>query len=274
MAYQINYAYTCHTGRVRSNNEDNFWCCGKSLEMNHLGTDGILTGEVSVLELPLFAVFDGMGGECCGETASWLAAEACRFCAAEYGEEFKKQPQKFMLHLCREMNHKVCEYRQKNMIDSMGTTAALLTFGKNSVYACNLGDSRIYRWNQEEMEQISTDHVFLRGASRKGALVQFVGIPETYMLLDPCPVQREIEDGEKYLLCSDGLTDMLSDSEIQEVLSRKISVKEQVEELLRYSLERGGRDNVTMILCEVKKQKQQSSFWGWLKYIREERNRR
>ena len=60
MAYQIDYAYTCHTGKVRANNEDNFWCCGVRLPVHNQGVDGILAGHTQHWQLPVLAVFDGM----------------------------------------------------------------------------------------------------------------------------------------------------------------------------------------------------------------------
>ena len=75
MAYQIDYAYTCHTGKVRTNNEDNFWCCGVRLPVHKQGVDGILAGHTQHWQLPMLAVFDGMGGEICGEMAAFAAVE-------------------------------------------------------------------------------------------------------------------------------------------------------------------------------------------------------
>ena len=274
MAYQIIYAYTCHIGKVRLKNEDNFWCCEECLEMDHLGTDGVLTGEKNLSDPRLFGVFDGMGGECCGEKASCIAAHVCAQYISKYREKWQKKPQEFLLHLCRRMNRMVYEYSHCNRICSMGTTVALLMFDKTSVYSCNLGDSRIYHWNPSEMKQISTDHVFLRGMHKKGGLTQFAGLPEDLMLLDPCPFQGQIQAGDKYLLCSDGLTDMLADEEIQEILSKNLSVKEQVQELLEGALEKGGRDNITMILCEVREYQRKKSFRDRLKVVWKEWNKR
>ena len=67
MSYQINYAYTCHTGKVRRNNEDNFWCCGDLLPASNNGMEEIHTGTCPREKLPTLAVFDGMGGESQGE---------------------------------------------------------------------------------------------------------------------------------------------------------------------------------------------------------------
>ena len=57
MAYQIDYAYTCHTGKVRTNNEDNFWCCGVRLPVHNQGGDGILAGHTQHWQLPMLADF-------------------------------------------------------------------------------------------------------------------------------------------------------------------------------------------------------------------------
>mgnify|MGYP000202364570 FL=1 len=74
MAYQIEYAYTCHMGRVRANNEDNFWCCGELLPAENHGTQGIRSETISGNRTPALAVFDGMGGESCGEMAAFVAS--------------------------------------------------------------------------------------------------------------------------------------------------------------------------------------------------------
>ena len=73
--YQIECAYTCHTGNIRANNEDNFWCFGESLPVNNEGTKGICSKIISGNRVPAMAVFDGMGGESCGEIAAFLASE-------------------------------------------------------------------------------------------------------------------------------------------------------------------------------------------------------
>ena len=73
MTYHIDYAYTCHAGKVRPNNEDNFWCCGEHLPVSNHGTEEIRTGIRLRESLPVMAVFDGMGGES-QEMAAWLAS--------------------------------------------------------------------------------------------------------------------------------------------------------------------------------------------------------
>lgn len=134
------YAYTCHTGKVRTNNEDNFWCCGVRLPVHNQGVDGILAGHTQHWKLPMLAVFDGMGGESCGEMAASAAVEALGGFYEENKKTLKKEPVVFLTGACENMNEAVCRYSNENCIRSMGTTMALLSFSEKAIYACNLGD--------------------------------------------------------------------------------------------------------------------------------------
>lgn len=254
MAYQIEYAYTCHIGKIRNNNEDNFWCCGDSLEAQNQGMSHIRSGYMKQSEYPLLAVFDGMGGESCGEMAAFLAAEAC-------GEHFKtakdgirNDPEEFLNEICESMNQAICDYGRTNKINSMGTTAALLAFAEDAVYSCNLGDSRIYKSDREKFYQISQDHVLGRSLFGKAPLTQYLGMEEENLQLEPSISRQEIKIGDRFLLCSDGITDMLSDGEIADILSRDIPVAKTVEILVNRALKKGGRDNITVVLCEIMEQ--------------------
>lgn len=254
MAYQIEYAYTCHIGKIRNNNEDNFWCCGDSLEAQNQGMSHIRSGYMKQSEYPLLAVFDGMGGESCGEMAAFLAVEAC-------GEHFKtakdgirNDPEEFLNEICESMNQAICDYGRTNKINSMGTTAALLAFAEDAVYSCNLGDSRIYKSDREKFYQISQDHVLGRSLFGKAPLTQYLGMEEENLQLEPSISRQEIKIGDRFLLCSDGITDMLSDGEIADILSRDIPVAKTVEILVDRALKKGGRDNITVVLCEIMEQ--------------------
>lgn len=254
MAYQIEYAYTCHIGKIRNNNEDNFWCCGDSLEAQNQGMSHIRSGYMKQSEYPLLAVFDGMGGESCGEMAAFLAAEAC-------GEHFKtakdgirNDPEEFLNEICESMNQAICDYGRTNKINSMGTTAALLAFAEDAVYSCNLGDSRIYKSDREKFYQISQDHVLGRSLFGKAPLTQYLGMEEENLQLEQSISRQEIKIGDRFLLCSDGITDMLSDGEIADILSRDIPVAKTVEILVDRALKKGGRDNITVVLCEIMEQ--------------------
>ena len=129
--YQIECAYTCHTGNIRANNEDNFWCFGESLPVNNEGTKGICSKIISGNRVPAMAVFDGMGGESCGEIAAFLASE-------EFGKFYnankrmlRDMPEDFIDDVCEKMNQAVCRYAAENHIQSMGTTLAMTYLRRN-----------------------------------------------------------------------------------------------------------------------------------------------
>lgn len=265
MAYQIEYAYTCHIGKVRANNEDNFWCCGKSLEAENQGTEGVVGGFAALQKRPVLAVFDGMGGESCGEVASYLAADSFDGFYRQNKREIGNASGQFLEKCCKSMNQAVCTYSEEHRIRSMGATAAILAFGEDGIYSCNLGDSRIYQFAKGQFRQISTDHVFKIGLFGKAPLTQYVGMPEDGMSLEPSIARIDRNVGERYLICSDGLTDMLSDGEIADVLSRENSVTETVEILLERALKKGGRDNTTIVLCEIQERDLRGIFEQWLK---------
>lgn len=114
--YQIECAYTCHTGNIRANNEDNFWCFGESLPVNNEGTKGICSKIISGNRVPAMAVFDGMGGESCGEIAAFLASE-------EFGKFYnankrmlRDMPEDFIDDVCEKMNQAVCRYGTEHHI--------------------------------------------------------------------------------------------------------------------------------------------------------------
>lgn len=254
MAYQIEYAYTCHIGKIRNNNEDNFWCCGDSLEAQNQGMSHIRSGYMKQSEYPLLAVFDGMGGESCGEMAAFLAAEACGEYFKTAKDGIRNDPEEFLNEICESMNQAICDYGRTNKINSMGTTAALLAFAEDAVYSCNLGDSRIYKSDREKFYQISQDHVLGRSLFGKAPLTQYLGMEEENLQLEPSISRQEIKIGDRFLLCSDGITDMLSDGEIADILSRDIPVAKTVEILVDRALKKGGRDNITVVLCEIMEQ--------------------
>lgn len=265
MTYEIEYAYTSHVGKIRANNEDNFWCCGESLPAQNFGTSGIFAGNTSQKTLPVLAVFDGMGGESCGEIAAETAVREFGRFYGENKEKLKKSPEEFLEDICDSMNRQVVRYGEENRIGSMGTTTAFVAFSRDGVYVGNLGDSRVYCSEKDRLQQISVDHVIGRSFLGKPPLTQYLGITEEGMVLEPCITKHPYVVGDRYLLCSDGMTDMLSDGEIADILTREISLEETVSVFLDRVLEKGGRDNVTIILCEVKETEKR--FWRkWKKH--------
>ena len=90
-------------------------------------------------------------------------------------------------------------------------------------------------------------------------------------MLEPSVAEIEHKEGYRYLLCSDGVTDMLSDGEIEEILSEDTGLSEIVSLLLKKALQKGGRDNVTIILCEVQKLDAGRRLRTWMKSLKEKK---
>lgn len=263
MVYQIDYAYTSNTGKIRANNEDNFWCRGEFLPEENDGMTEILSGSVSEKEHPAFAVFDGMGGECCGETAAYLAARSFGKFYQEERLALGREPEGFWRGACARMNRSICEYGEENRISSMGSTLAGAAFSGGCIHICNLGDSRIYQFQDGVLRQISVDHVLPGSIFGKAPLTQYLGAGEDVYQLEPSLESILCRNGEKYLICSDGVTDMLSDDRICEILALGRNAEETVRILRDKVMECGGRDNLTLILCQM--QRKDIRFWEKVK---------
>ena len=255
MSYIINGACKSVIGKVRKNNEDNYYFNFKTLKEENEGNSKTLTMQFENIDNIICAVFDGMGGEVRGERASYLATSTLKeYIQKNVNREFRWR------EYIEEANRKICEEMSGNA--RMGTTIAATQFLKDKISICNIGDSRIYGLKGKTLEQISEDHTEAKMQERlqintghKARLTQHLGIRKDEMILKPYINKIEYDEYEKILICSDGLTDMLEDKEIEAILSQKREVKEIVEELIRIALERGGTDNITVIVLEIQKNK-------------------
>ena len=248
MRYEISYSCISHIGKIRSRNQDNFICDKKYMNSDATGVTFPLNGCVSSATPSLFGVFDGLGGEECGEIASYIAAQT--MCC----EINSDNPVDLLQQLCFSANDGICRFMKANLIYSMGTTAAMLLFNKKNITLCNIGDSRIFKISQNYMKQISVDHVTFAPFGKKPYLSQNLGIPTDEALIEPYFCQFEYNVGDRYLICSDGLTDMVSEEEICRIISSE-SINTATNTLLTKALCNGGKDNTTIILLEVKRKK-------------------
>ena len=246
MHYEIVYSCISHIGNVRSINQDNFICNGTYMKAEDSEIEFPISGTVSTKVLTLFGIFDGMGGEECG--ASYIAAKEAATMP------IKKDGVLALTDYCKEANTKICEYAENNSVSAMGTTAAMLLCSKDEITLCNIGDSKVFQFANGELEQISKDHIVISAFGTKPPLSQNLGIPPEQLLIEPYLSQGRYKNGDKYLVCSDGLTDMLSLEEIKELLDGQ-SVEDGTTNLVNKALENGGKDNVTVILLEIKKKK-------------------
>jgi len=239
----------CDVGCVRQNNEDMILVGKKLLR------DDRLQGAVEPdEETPVFivAVADGMGGANAGEVASQMVLEMFREGVYGLASSLDDEALKMAINsLCLEIHQKVL---QDGMADAatrgMGSTLVGLLYYEGRLALINAGDSRLYRYRNGTLMQISRDHSLrnLSGNSDAPSNVivnSFGGGTAFYVDFEPAGKKTLV--GDIFLLCSDGVSDMLSDEEIEEVLA-----KEGFEDaLLETSKNKGGEDNITYVLVEV-----------------------
>ena len=243
--FQIEYAVLCVTGKIRRNNEDNFYCGGQYREDVADNDDAAFSGTVSSDDNELFAVFDGMGGEACGEVASFVAASHTALAAGD-----REGHDVYLYELSEHLNEKVREETEERSLVLMGTTAAMAEFCGEDVYILNAGDSRIYRLSGHEFKQLSVDHAaHIYGGK---AITKFLGMPGDEKLR-PYLAEGKARKDDVFLLCTDGVTDMLTDDEICAVIDNKEPLEASCRALIDAALEHGGVDNATALLLRVKK---------------------
>jgi len=207
----------------------------------------------------LFAIADGMGGYAAGEVASELCTEVMtaafgtgHFGGAPDGSLPRRGDELVRAIKCanREIYEKASEDSAKT---GMGTTVVAARFSPNKkrVYVAHVGDSRCYRLQRGALEQLTSDHTLgSLGMTGRNAekLIRALGVqPEVDVDLrvDVC------EDGDLFLLCSDGLSKMVPDAEIVEILSKPAALDQTVNDLIAAANAHGGRDNVSVILARI-----------------------
>ena len=254
----VDGAARTHTGRVRSNNEDNFYLQGRYREDVEQGEDEAVCRASD--RRFLAAVADGMGGEEQGEKASLMAVRALKSCS--FGEISSQAAA-----AVDEANREICEEIENQGGRRMGSTLVSLYMDEGKAVCCNVGDSRAYLLREGKLSQLSVDHnkagrmvelgvLTPEQAARhpsRHELTQHLGIFADEMVIEPAVSQTvELEDGDLFLLCSDGLTDMVSMEDLKAVLSGGVSPQEMAKELVRLALAGGGRDNVTVIVLQIR----------------------
>ncbi len=251
MMFTFSASCMCHKGKIRVNNEDNLYFGDKCLEKENNGLKYPASIEGTLKSGLSMAVFDGMGGEHFGEVASFAAAREMQKTNRALMDFFI--PEKTYLNrLVQKLNNAVISEQKTYNSNRIGTTMVSLYFSRDYVYCCNVGDSRAYRLRDRELIQISTDHTENIPLSSKGKapLTRYLGMDEEYEI-EPYIAKGKIMSSDVYLLCSDGITDMLTNMEIFDILHRYTDTQTCVSKLVECALERGGRDNITAIVCRI-----------------------
>jgi PPM family protein phosphatase len=206
-------------------------------------------------QAPLFVVADGMGGAQAGEVASRAAVES-------FERDLPQEPPLRVLEETIEgANRTIHELARKDpSLAGMGTTttAAIVDLEAEEVAIGHVGDSRAYRFRGGRFEQLTRDHSLVEEMRRKGQLTdeQAEDHPQRSIItraLGPEPeVQVDLQtvpaqDGDVFLICSDGLTTMLDDEDIARILARATSLTSAVRALVDEANRAGGRDNITVV---------------------------
>lgn len=226
-------------GLSRNNNEDNY-----------------LNDKTKAL----FVVADGMGGHAAGDVASRIAIESVRDSLSLTGD---KSIQDRLCHAIEKANKTIAqEARGNKEWKGMGTTLTILLIDQNQGFLAHVGDSRLYLSRAAEFKQLSDDHSLIGAQLRLGVrteeqtaysnlshiLLQAVGItPE----LEICLNQFTLEEGDRLLLCSDGLTNMIKDDEIKTIVQKSASINKLCTDLIDQALTAGGKDNITVLLIQI-----------------------
>ena len=207
----------------------------------------------------VFAVADGMGGHLAGEVASRMAIEAVQRMAQE-----NACPGIAALREAVASAHETILAHAQDHIEcaGMGTTLSVLWLGENYAYIAHVGDSRIYRLREGSLTQITQDHSLVEELVRAGLITReqarthprrniITRALGTHGENEPDMLVTDVQDGDVFLLCTDGLTGMVPDDEIERTL-RDCGMEAAADRLLALALDAGGRDNVTLILCARK----------------------
>ncbi len=207
---------------------------------------------------PLYVVADGMGGAQAGEVASRIAVETF-----EAGVGDPSQAETSLAALAQQANARIYELSHSHAEQAgMGTTLTAVYAGEHEISIAHVGDSRAYRLRDGALERLTDDHSLVDELIRQGRLTpeEAVEHPQRSVITRALGPEGVVEvdtrsyaarDGDVYLLCSDGLTTMLSDEQVAAVLRAHEPLREAGEALIATANEAGGRDNITVVLLRV-----------------------
>lgn len=262
----LSAAVVCHKGCERENNEDNFFFNGDYMDMKDMDKGACIAESFSAFP-QVYGVCDGMGGIQRGERASFIAASkmsslldgGARRNVKEAIEQYALNTSKLIL-----------EDAQKSRADNEGTTVSMIVFFKEAVYIANAGDSRIYRLREQQLEQLSQDHSWVseqrqagllnitdeqaRKHKRSNVITRYLGMGDDTRPRGEFAYQAKhtMQKGDRYLICSDGIWDLLSNAQISALLMSSPDTLRVAQVLASCALELGGKDNATALVIDVR----------------------
>ena len=230
---------------------------GQNRSMNQ---DFVFASETPVGNLPnLFVVADGMGGHRAGDTAS---RDTVGTLIESVRKSRETNPIKIIRTAVEEANRRVYEKsREDENLAGMGTTVVVAVIEGRYLYVANVGDSRLYISGEQGLVQITRDHSWIAEMVMRGELSkeEARNHPDKNIITRALGASDEVdidffdvqlEDKNRILLCSDGLSNMVADEEIQKILGDSPDIEQSGRQLVATANTNGGRDNISVILIE------------------------
>ena len=237
------------TGRVRSQNEDMVLVDNRFIREDTYQTQIVLGRE----DRMMIAVADGMGGHNRGDIASNDTLRNLHYFFYDIPSclnvnDFNEAMAGWLESI---NNYIASKGRADEQYKGMGTTLVGLAYYNNDFYSLNCGDSRLYRFRNHQLVQLTTDHSLsnlVGDEKRTNVITNCIGGGSKSSFIDMVTMTNDIMSDDVYLLCTDGLTDMLSDKAISELLEGKADA----DTLCSAAIEAGGIDNVSCCVITIK----------------------
>ncbi|SDG96372.1 protein phosphatase [Alteribacillus persepolensis] len=241
----MNTVFLTDTGKVREHNED---------------AGGVFVNKTGDY---LAVVADGMGGHQAGDVASQMTTDMLRESFEGLNETLTPDKAgKWLERAFQEINEKVFEQAGKNRhLQGMGTTLVAVVCTRSFIVITHVGDSRAYLWTDQELQLKTEDHSLVNELKKSGQLTaqEADNHPQKNILTRALGTEVSLKSeqtvlewkkGDAVVLCSDGLTNKVTDNEIEQTLSQQSSLREQAEHLVHMAKDRGGEDNITLAVVE------------------------
>ncbi len=228
--------------------------------VREVNQDYVYVSDLPVGKLPnLFIVADGMGGHKAGEYASRFTVEVVK---DELAKSMEEGPEAMIRQAITSANQRLLETaRQDSKLEGMGTTLVVATVIERTLYFANVGDSRLYLLNHD-IKQVSKDHSLVQEMVRLGGIKQedAKNHPDKNIITRAIGAKEQVEvdfyeyrlkKGDMIIMCTDGLSNMVEDTEILHIVKGSRDIVEAVEELINKANENGGKDNIGIVAVDA-----------------------
>ena len=256
----IRAAAESNVGNARGNNEDNVYFNGDYITPRNISRPfAIKTGEYT--DVNIFAVFDGMGRNNTGSFASLVAATRLDTLADRISFDPDATPDDAVLEYMQDTNELIRDQRRETGGVRTASTMALLIIEHGNAHVYNVGDSRVYLYRDKQLVKLTRDHVAVEGQKsvaltedgiRHGRITKFLGMNSREGKMEPYRAKPfKVKKGDKFLVCSDGVTDQLDEDEITVCLGKRKDPFGHTNEIMALSMSDDSDDNVSAIVVEA-----------------------